>query len=110
MITITPLAQGKLSAYLAENNVDPKVRIFLSDGDCGDCGGGIALALDQPASGDLTARAGDLELFMARDLHDLVGDVVIDFKDDGQDSGFVVESERPAPSSSSGCGGCSGCG
>ncbi len=112
MITITPLAQEKLSAYLAENKVDPKVRIYLPECDCSGAGAQISLALDQPEAGDLTAVVGDLELFMARELHDLVGDVVIDFKDDGQSSGFVVESERPAPSAApSGCGGgCSCCG
>jgi len=107
MISITPVAQEKLSAYLATNKVDPKVRVYLADG----CGGGqISLAIDQPGPGDITIQAGDLELFMTRDLHEVLGKVKVDFKDDGHDSGFVVESENPPPASSSGCGGCTCCG
>ncbi len=109
MISITPLAQEKLSTYLAENKVEPQVRVYLPD--CG-CSGPsqIALALDRPEEGDITAKAGDLELFMTQDLFDLVGKVSIDFKDDGQDSGFVVYSEKPLQMSDSGCGGCTCCG
>lgn len=109
MISITPLAQEKLSAYLAENKVEPKIRIYLPAGDC--CGGGgqISLTLDRPNEGDITTTAGDLELFMDPDLYEQVGKVTIDFKDDGQDSGFVVESEKPVPVESCG-GGCSCCG
>ena len=108
MISITPVAQEKLSAYLAENKVEPKVRIYLPDS----CGGGgqISLAIDQPGPGDITIQAGDLELFMSRDLHEVVGKVVVDFKDDGCDSGFVVESENPPPAGGTCGGGCSCCG
>jgi len=108
MISITPAAQEKLSAYLAENKVDPKVRIYLPEGGCG--GGQVSLAIDQPNPGDVSITAGNLELFMSRDLSEVLGKVVVDFKDDGSDAGFVVESENPAPTSSSGCGGCSCCG
>ena len=111
MISITPLAQEKLTAYLAENKVEPKVRIYLPAGDC--CGGGgqISLSLDQPNADDITTKAGDLELFMEPALYEQVGKVTIDFKDDGHDSGFVVESEKPLPVESGGCGGgCSCCG
>ncbi|MDR1043513.1 MAG: hypothetical protein LBP33_00105 [Candidatus Adiutrix sp.] len=111
MISITPLAQEKLSAYLAENKVEPKVRLYLPDGDCCGAEGQIALALDQPEAGDVRARAGDLELFMTRALYEQVGRVTVDFQDDGRDSGFVVLSEKPAPQAGpSGCGGCSCCG
>jgi len=109
MISITPLAQEKLSGYLAENKVEPKVRVYLPNGGCSGPGQ-ISLALDSPEEGDISAQVGELELFMSQDLYDLVGKVSIDFKDDGQDSGFVVYSEKPVPASSSGCGGCTCCG
>lgn len=108
MISITPAAQEKLSAYLSENKVDPKVRIYLPEGGCGG-GGQVSLAIDQPNPGDVSITAGDLELFMSRDLSEVLGKVKVDFKDDGQDSGFVVESEKPVPVESCG-GGCSCCG
>lgn len=109
MISITPIAQEKLTAYLAENKVEPKVRVYLPAGDC--CGGGsqISLTLDRPNKDDITTQAGDLELFMDPDLFEKVGKVTIDFKDDGRDSGFVVESEKPL-AADEGCGGCSCCG
>lgn len=111
MITITPLAQEKLSGYLTENKVDPKVRVYLPDYGCSGSGGQLSLAIDQPEENDIVAKAGDIELFMTNDLYEMVGKVTIDFKDDGTDSGFVVESEKPAPTvSSSGCGGCTCCG
>ena len=110
MISITPVAQEKLSAYLAENKVDPKVRIYLPEGGCGG-GGQVSLAIDQPNPGDVSVTAGDLELFISRDLSETLGKVTVDFKDDGHDAGFVVKSENPAPvSEASGCGGCSCCG
>lgn len=112
MISITPVAQEKLTGYLAENKVEPKVRIYLPSGGC--CGGDrLSLALDTPDDDDIAVKAGDLELFIEQQLSDIVGKVVVDFKDEGNDSGFVVESERPAPVQSAGfeCGGgCSGCG
>lgn len=108
MISITPFAQEKLTAYLADNKVEPKVRIYLPAGDC--CGGGqISLTLDQPNDGDIKAKIGDLELFMDRGLYEQVGKVTIDFKEDSHDSGFVVESEKPVPTDDCG-GGCSCCG
>lgn len=110
MISITPVAQEKLTAYLTENKVDLKVRVYLPSG----CGGGgqISLAIDQPNPGDITAKAGELELFIDKALSDQVGRVTIDFKDDGRDSGFVVESEREIPTGGDDCGcvGCSCCG
>lgn len=111
MITITPTAQEKLSAYLAENKVEPQVRIYLPPRDCSGAGGQLSLALDQPVEGDITVKAGDLELFMSPDLYEQIGKVTVDFKEDNEDAGFVVESERPAPVSAPTCGGgCSCCG
>lgn len=111
MISITPEAQAKLSAYLAENKVEPKVRIYLPDCDCSGNGGQVSLALDQPAEGDLTHVAGDLTLFIDASLSEQLGKVLVDFRDDGRDSGFVVKTEKPAPVTPPSCGpGCSCCG
>lgn len=110
MITITPLAQEKLSSYLVENNVPPQIRIYLPECGCSSEESQISLTVDQPNSSDITVKVSDLELFMAKTLFDLVGKVAIDFKDDGQDSGFVVESEKPLPASTTDCDSCSCCG
>ncbi len=108
MITITPLAQEKLSGYLAENKMEPKVRVYLSSG-CG--GGGISLVIDEPDDEDIKTKAGDLELFMEKQLFDLIGQVTVDFKEENGDSGFFVTSEKPAPvQDGGGCAGCTSCG
>lgn len=108
MISITPLAQEKLSVYLAESKIThPQVRIYISS-DCGcNSDGQIVLGLDKLNTGDISAAFGDLTIFMSRDLYEQVGQVLVDFKDNGQEAGFVVESERPAPIS--GCASCTSC-
>ena len=111
MISITTLAQEKLSAYLAENKVESKVRIYLPDCDCSGAGGQLSLALDQPGGDDICHEEGGLTLFISPELSAQLGKVTVDFKDDGIDSGFVVESEKPAPMNVPTCGGgCSCCG
>ena len=110
MINITPVAQEKLTSYLADNKAEPKIRVYIPSCGCGGGEGQLALTLDQPADGDIKIQAGDLELFIDPELSDQVGKVAIDFKDDGHDSGFVVESEKPLPALEQDCGGCSCCG
>jgi Fe-S cluster assembly iron-binding protein IscA len=111
MISITPDAQERLSAYLSENKVAPKVRVYLPSCDCSGNGEQISLTLDEPGEGDLRVQAGELELFISQDLFDQIGKVAISFKDDGRNSGFVVDSEKPLPAAPMTCGGgCSCCG
>lgn len=110
MISITPLAQEKLTGYLTENKLDPQVRVYLSSTGCGG-GGQVSLALDPPDADDLTVVAGEVTLSMSKALYDQIGKVVVDFKDDGTDAGFVVDSEKPVPPHQpSSCGGCTCCG
>lgn len=110
MISITPVALEKLTGYLAENKVEPRVRVYLPSGGC--CGGDqLSLTLDEPDDDDVKIQAGTLELFMEQQLFDIVGKVIVDFQDDGHDSGFVVTSENPVPTQDIDCGGaCAGCG
>lgn len=104
MITITPLALGKLSAYLDQCHAAPQVRVCAPS--CGVGGGGdqLTLACDAPQEGDETARAGGLTMCLSRDLAARLGAVTIDYKELADDSGFVVESEFPLE-----CEGCTDC-
>ena len=111
MISITPLAQEKLTAYLAENKIEPAIRVYIPEGGCGGGSSQISLSMDKPGADDLTVKVGEIELCMSKDLFNQVGKVAIDFKDDGTDSGFVVDSEKPVPAAApSDCSSCSCCG
>ena len=109
MINITTEAQEKLKNYLAENKVEPNVRIYWPECDCSGSGDQLSLTLDEASDSDISAKFGDLNLFMAKDLSAQVGKVTIDFKDDGRNSGFVVTSEKALPVRASSCGGSCSC-
>ena len=108
MIGITPLAQEKLTAYLAEKKIPLQVRITASQ-NCREDEDRLILVPDQPAPGDISAHFGPLTLCLGRDLHTQVGRVQVDYRDEGHDFGFVVESER-SPANGGGCAGCIACG
>ncbi|MGL4209773.1 MAG: iron-sulfur cluster biosynthesis family protein [Candidatus Adiutrix sp.] len=110
MITITPDAQEKLTAYLAESKVAPKVRIYLPSCDCSGSGEPISLTLDEPTETDIKVQAGELELFISPELFAQTGKVEITFKDDGRNSGFVVDSEKTIDAGPSPCSSCTSCG
>ena len=107
MIEITPLAQENLTSFLTEKKLPLQVCLALS---CS-YGGGDQLILvpGQPAPGDISVDFGPLTLGLSRDLHAMVGRVLVDFRDEGQDYGFVIECERPLPDDG-GCAGCTTCG
>ena len=108
MIVLTPLAQEKLTAFMEEKKLGLSVRVAFPSGCCGD-GGQLILVPDQAAPGDIRAKFGPLTLCLSRDLFDLVGRVRIDFRVEGHDYGFVVESQRP-PTGRDDCAGCTACG
>jgi len=107
MIDITPLAKENLTAFLTGKKLPLQVRLTLS---CS-YGGGDQLILvpGQPEPNDVSVDFGPLTLCLSRDLHALVGRVQVDFRDEGQDYGFVVECERPL-ADDGGCAGCTSCG
>ncbi|MDR2142349.1 MAG: hypothetical protein LBR11_11285 [Deltaproteobacteria bacterium] len=108
MIAITPLALEKLTAFLAESKTTPQVRVFLPQAGCG---GSVQLSLtvDGPSENDFSVQRGSLTLSIDKQLQQLTGSVNIDFQDDGQDSGFVVEPEKILPPVDSDCCGCTDC-
>jgi Fe-S cluster assembly iron-binding protein IscA len=65
--------------------------------------------VDLPTEQDFTVKTGDLTLIIGRTLMAVTGDVTIDFKNNGLDSGFVVETEKILPVRDMDCGGCTGC-
>ena len=108
MISLTPLAQEKLTTFLVEKKLGLQVRITCSSGDGGD-GEQLILVPDKPASGDLRAGFGPLILCLSRDLYDRVGRVRVDYRVEDHDYGFVVE-RALSPADLGDCAGCTACG
>ncbi|MDR1677308.1 MAG: hypothetical protein LBS44_02835 [Deltaproteobacteria bacterium] len=108
MISISPEAQGRLGKFLTDNNAERNVRIFFPSSGCGG-GGLLSLTVDDPNDGDYSVTIGDIVYSINKRLQEVTGGVKIDFKDNGLDSGFTVESEKILPAVDSDCGGCSGC-
>jgi Fe-S cluster assembly iron-binding protein IscA len=108
MISITPDALSRLSAFLEENKTVKHVRVFIASASCGG-DGQLSLTVSDPTKDDFSSAIGDVVFCISKDLQELTGDVKIDFKDDGRDSGFVVEPSKILPVMDSGCGGCCGC-
>ena len=110
MITITPDALSRLSAFLDEHKTSKHVRVFIATAGCGGGGDGqLALTVSDPTQNDFSSTIGDIVFSINKDLQELTGDVKIDFKEEGRDSGFVVESAKNLPVMDSGCDGCCGC-
>ena len=108
MIHITPLALPQLSDFLTEKKATPSIRVHQTSAGCGG-EGFLVLSVDNPTEQDFVTTAGNLTLMIGRSLIAVTGDVTIDFKDNGMDSGFVVETQKILPVRDDGCDGCSGC-
>jgi Fe-S cluster assembly iron-binding protein IscA len=108
MIDITPLAHEKLTSFLAENGAAPQVRVFLPSGGCGG-DSQLSLTVDGPSENDFSVKSGPLTLSIDKKLQLLTGPVTIDFQEEGDDSGFVVATEKTLPASGADCGGCRDC-
>jgi Fe-S cluster assembly iron-binding protein IscA len=108
MINITPDALKRLSEFLIDKKASLSVRIHQTAESCGG-DGFLVLSVDLPNEQDFTVKAGDLTLMIQRTLMAITGDVTIDFKNNGLDSGFVVETQKILPVRDMDCGGCTGC-
>ncbi|MBU0481552.1 MAG: IscA/HesB family protein [Proteobacteria bacterium] len=108
MIEVTELAAEKLSAYLAENNIESPVRITVANG----CGGmSLGLALDDRKESDHALENETFTLLLAEDLAVECGTITVDFVEKtsgcgcGGGGGFSITSEKPLPDAAGGCGG-----
>ena len=108
MIKVTPEALSRLSTFLDENKSVKHVRIFLASASCGG-DGQLSLTVSDPTDADFSSTIGDILFSIGKDLQELTGEVKIDFKEEGRNSGFVVESAKILPVMDPGCGGCCGC-
>ncbi|MDR1039031.1 MAG: hypothetical protein LBR80_02460 [Deltaproteobacteria bacterium] len=109
MISITPLALTTLTEFLAEQKAMPSVRVHQTPAGCNGADGFLALSVDAANDSDFSVKAGELTLVIAKKLMDMTGDVSIDYKTVGGDSGFVVETQKIMPVQEPDCDGCAGC-
>lgn len=103
MFEISDSARRELDAYFEEQDKAP-IRVYLSPGGCS--GPRLALALDQPKDTDNVFEQEGYSFCINKELLDQAQFVKVDFSD----IGFVIQSGLQFSASSSGCGGCSGCG
>jgi Fe-S cluster assembly iron-binding protein IscA len=107
MINITPTALKELSGFLTEKKATPSVRVFLPPSSCGG-DGQLSLTVDRPGEADFSTTAGILTLVIKKELLERTGSVTIDYQTRGDDSGFVVETEKLLPVQVPDCSGCAG--
>jgi Fe-S cluster assembly iron-binding protein IscA len=99
-----------LTEFLAGQKAAPSVRVHQTSAGCsGPQDGFLALSVDTPNDFDFKTTAGDLTLLISRKLLDVTGDVTIDYKTVGGESGFVVETQKIMPVQELDCGGCTSC-
>lgn len=108
MLQVTDTANAKLSEYLAENNIESALRVFVQGG----CSGpALGLALDEKRPEDEEYQFAPLTFLVEKDLLKQCGTITVDYIDSGSHSGFSVVPEIALPGGG-GCssGSCSSCG
>ncbi len=102
MLTITELAQDKFKEYFQNQESTRPIRVFMFEGGCG--GPSLQLALDDQKGEDEVFEVEGLTYLVDKDLLNRMGDIRVDFVDDGSRSGFSVSAANHTPAQ---CG--SGC-
>lgn len=105
MFTVSDTAAEKIKEVLiAEGKAGWGLRIFKIDGGC--CGPSYGMDIDEKASeADEVIEKNGLRVFMDRETFRNLGEMTLDFIDDGQRQGFVLSGGK-APSCGSGCSSC----
>ena len=93
LIQLTPAAIQQIRTFLAEHGGDAPLRIDLQSTGC--CDPSLGICVDRMRENDLMHETDGLRLLISPEAHRTVGDVCIDFKDDGGESGYVLTSSRP---------------
>lgn len=113
MFTITDAAAEKaLEVLEKEGKANWGLRIFVAGGSC--CGPSYGMDIDEKAKdGDEVTEKNGLKVFTDKDTFGKLTGMTIDFVDDGQQQGFVIQGGAPSScGTDAGGGGCSsgGCG
>lgn len=103
MLEITPDAQTAVKTAMEEKNLTQPLRVYLGGG----CGGyQLLLGLDELRESDHSIDLDGYTYVVDQELAGQMGELKVDFIDDGIRKGFLITSENPlpeAPSCGSGC-------
>lgn len=101
MLSITDTAVEKAKEILtAEGKADWGIRVFVSQSSC--CGPSYGMDIEEEAGeGDEVIEKDGLKLIVDKQSLSSLGELQIDFIDDGQQQGFVLRGSQPP---SCGCG------
>lgn len=109
MFTITDIASEKAKEYLvAEDKAGWGVRIFTAGGGC--CGPSYGMDLDEKSKdGDEVIEHNGLKVFADAETFGQLQDKKLDFIEQGEQQGFVIQplvQQNDEPSCASGCSSC----
>lgn len=88
----------KLIVNQQEDQAD-NIRVYIAGMGCS--GPSFGLTLDEIADADLVDESHDVKFIMAKEIHDQVGDIIVELTD----GGYLV---KPVNEVASACGSCSG--
>ncbi|MCG7850188.1 MAG: iron-sulfur cluster assembly accessory protein [ANME-2 cluster archaeon] len=102
MIEVTELAAGELKNLLEqENKQDHALRIFIAGMGCSGLSYGMTLD-DTKKDDDLEMTSNGVRLFMTSEIQESLNGAEIDYIDNEQGKGFVINNPN-APKCGSGC-------
>ncbi|MCL7475518.1 MAG: iron-sulfur cluster assembly accessory protein [ANME-2 cluster archaeon] len=102
MIEVTELAAGELKTLLEqENKQDHALRIFIAGMGCSGLSYGMTLD-DTKKDDDLETTSNGVRLLMNSDIQESLDGAEIDYIDNEQGKGFVINNPN-APKCGSGC-------
>jgi iron-sulfur cluster assembly accessory protein len=107
-LTVTDLAQQRLTTLLADRETNPKqaIRIFAQAGGCACSGPQFGMGLDEASGEDQVVQIGTLMFVVDPHSAPVLEGASIDYVDDVMRSGFAIEAPNAeATGGSCGCGG-----
>jgi len=75
------------------------IRIYVAGMGCS--GPSFGLTLDEKAEGDLVDDSNDVTFLLAKDIHDQMGDIIVELTE----GGYLVRPVNPPESACGSCGG-----
>jgi Fe-S cluster assembly iron-binding protein IscA len=93
MVQLEPGAGQAIKSFLTEKGCQGPIRIDLHSTGC--CDASLGLSIDTIRAADLVQEVDGLQLVMSPETHQLVGEVIISYVDEGGRKGFVLTSSKP---------------
>jgi iron-sulfur cluster assembly protein len=96
-LTVTDLAQERLSSLIAEHNADAQaIRVFAQSGGCGCSGPAFGMGLDDPQATDAVIELGSLKFIADPTTSQALEGASIDYVEDVMQQGFAIDAPNAA--------------